>query len=127
MFHMQNTYDAPSCGEHHEDTTSTSLNQSTHVARKIEESIDEEEKPKAKVADKNMENSSEDNSTEDVALWEDSQHIKPSPEQHAGQPAADAAITEENTERDSQNSNEDLHDYQTPAKHLSTAASMVSK
>ena len=67
MFHMQNTYDSPSCGEHHEDTTSTSLNQSTHVARKIEESIDEEEKPKAKVADKHMENSSEDNSTEDVA------------------------------------------------------------
>ena len=51
-FHMQNTYDAPSSGEHHEGTTSISLDQSPHVAKKIlkqvtEESIDEEENPKA--------------------------------------------------------------------------------
>ena len=92
-----------------------------------EETIDEEEKLTAKVADKNVENSSEDNSDEDVAVGEDSKHIKPSPEKHAAKPAAEAATTEENTDRDSPNSDEDPQDYQPPAKYVSTAASVVSK
>ena len=35
MFHMQNTYDAPSSGEHHEGTTTISLDQFPHVTKKV--------------------------------------------------------------------------------------------
>ena len=108
-----------------------------------EESIDEEEKLKAEVADKNVEHSCEDNSNEDDAVGEGSKHIKPSPEKHAAQSAAEAATTEESTDGDSQNSDEDPNpkkadrvewqlaqhpqENQPPAMHVSTAASMVSK
>ena len=88
-----------------------------------------------------MENSSEESSDEDVAVGKVSQHIKPHPEKQTAKPAAEAATTEERSDRDRQNSDEDPNpnkadlakrhparrpqDNQPPAKHVSKAARKV--
>jgi nucleolin len=108
-----------------------------------EDISDEDEESTAKVADKKEANSSEDSSDEEVAVGEVSKPIKPHPEKHAAKPAAEAATTEESSDRDRPNSDEDPNpnkadqaerqpamqpqDNQPPAKlHVSTAARKVS-